>query len=109
LGVTQYLNREAIDALFGFAAKLLKNSEIVFSFAPSDHQLDVGAGDAFTGFGQRPAMLGEPWKTRLRASDLVAQLTDLGFSNIFHLTPSWRGSAISAMSRKLWERCAGIT
>ena len=40
LGVTQYLNREAVDALFAFAAALAKGSEIVFSFAPPDDQND---------------------------------------------------------------------
>jgi methyltransferase (TIGR00027 family) len=87
LGVTQYLDREAIDALFGFVAQLPKNSEIVFSFAPLDDHLDIEGPDVFTAFGRRPAMLGEPWKSRLRVSDLVAQLVDLGFSDIFHLTP----------------------
>jgi hypothetical protein len=38
-------------------------------------------------FGRRPAALGEPWKSRLLPTDLVAQLADLGFSDIFHLTP----------------------
>jgi methyltransferase (TIGR00027 family) len=87
LGVTQYLDRESIDALFRFAAKLPKSSEIVFSFAPPHHPLDVEGGEAFTGFGRRPALLGEPWKSRLAACGLVAQLTGLGFSDIFHLTP----------------------
>ena len=86
LGVTQYLDREAVDALFAFAAALAKGSEIVFSFAPPDDQIDAEGRDAFTSFGRRP-VLGEPWKSPLRASDLVAQLTDLGFSDIFHLTP----------------------
>src|SRR4051812_1193998 len=45
LGVTQYLDREAIDALFGFAAQLPKDSEIVFSFAPPDHQSEVERGE----------------------------------------------------------------
>jgi len=84
LGVTQYLDREAVDALFAFAAALAKGSEIVFSFAPLDDQNDPKGRNI--SFGRRP-VLGEPWKSPLRASDLVAQLTDLGFSDIFHLTP----------------------
>jgi methyltransferase (TIGR00027 family) len=87
LGVMQYLDTEAVDALLGFAATLSKGSEIVFSFAPPDDQLGAAGGDAFIAFGRRPAALGEPWKSRLRATDLVAQLTDLGFSDVFHLTP----------------------
>jgi len=87
LGVMQYLDREAIDALFGFAATLAKGSEIVFSFAPPDDPLDAEGSDPFNPFGRRPAALGEPWKSRLRPTDLVAQLTGLGFRDIFHLTP----------------------
>ena len=34
LGVTQYLSRQAIDALLGFASSLKLGSEIVFSFCP---------------------------------------------------------------------------
>ena len=86
LGVTQYLDREAVDALFAFAAALAKGSEIVFSFAPPDDQIDAEGRNAFTSFGRRP-VLGEPWQNPMRASDLVAQLSDLGFSDIFHLTP----------------------
>jgi methyltransferase (TIGR00027 family) len=87
LGVLQYLDSEAVDALFGFASTLAKGSEIVFSFAPPNDPVDVEGRDAFISFGRRPAVLGEPWKSRLRAADLVTQLSDLGFGDIFHLTP----------------------
>jgi methyltransferase (TIGR00027 family) len=86
LGVTQYLDREAVDALFSFASRLANGSELVFSFAPLDDQSDAEGGDAFI-FGRRPAALGELWKSRFRPTDLVVQLTELGFSDIFHLTP----------------------
>ena len=46
LGVTQYLDRGSVDALFGFVAGLSHGSEIVFSFAPTDDELsgdDLGA------------------------------------------------------------------
>src|SRR5262245_40798822 len=87
LGVTQYLDKEAIHALFGFAATLPKGSEIVFSFAPLDDRSRAGGGAGLNPFGCGPAALGEPWKSRLRAADLVAQLADLGFSDVFRLTP----------------------
>jgi len=87
LGVTQYLDSGAVDALFRFAAMLPKGSEIVFSFAPAADQSAVVDGNAILGFGRRPAALGEPWKSRLRTADLVVQLADLGFSDIFHLPP----------------------
>jgi methyltransferase (TIGR00027 family) len=87
LGVTQYIDKAAVDALFGFAATLRKNSEIVFSFAPPEDQSDSEGCDNSVAFGRRPAALGESWKSRLLPTDLVAQLTDLGFSDIFHMTP----------------------
>lgn len=87
LGVTQYLEREAVNALFCFAATLPKGSEFVFSFAPPEDQSGAESGAAFNAFGRRPGTLGEPWKSRFRPSDLVARLTGLGFSDIVHLTP----------------------
>jgi methyltransferase (TIGR00027 family) len=87
LGVMQYLDRETIDVMFSLAAKLPKDSELVFSFAPPEDQSYAEHRDGLISFGRRPAALGEPWKSRLRPDDLVAQLTNLGFSDIFHLTP----------------------
>jgi methyltransferase (TIGR00027 family) len=87
LGVTHYLDGEAVDALLGFASSLRAGSEIVFSFAPPDDDLrgdDIRlAADAT----RRVAALGEPWKTRLRPGELVEHLKHLGFSGVFHLTP----------------------
>ena len=39
LGVTQYLSRQAVDALLRFASSLKAGSEIVFSFVPTDEDL----------------------------------------------------------------------
>ncbi len=87
LGLTQYLGRAAIDSALGFAASLASGSEIVFSFVPPPDELN--AEDA--GFARRAlervAALGEPWRTQLRARELVRQLRALGFSDVFHLTP----------------------
>jgi len=87
LGVTQYLSRDAIEAMLLFAASLPEQSEIVFSFAPPDDELD---GDdlaaAIHGVAFTEAM-GEPWKTRLTASEVFALLTRLEFGEVFHLTP----------------------
>jgi methyltransferase (TIGR00027 family) len=87
LGVTQYLSRDAIEAMLLFAALLPAQSEIVFSFAPPDDELD---GDdlaaAIHGVALTEAM-GEPWKTRLTASEVFGLLTRLEFAEVFHLTP----------------------
>jgi len=86
LGVTQYLSRNTVEDLFGFAASLPEQSEIVFSFVPPDGEL--GESDfAVTAYGGTLAeTLGEPWKTRLRPSEVFAILTHLGFGEVFHLT-----------------------
>jgi methyltransferase (TIGR00027 family) len=90
LGVTQYLSRDAVEALFGFAAGLPAQpaqSEIVFSFVPPDDELVESDFAATTYSGTLAGTLGEPWKTRLRSSEAVAILTGLGFGEVFHLTP----------------------
>jgi methyltransferase (TIGR00027 family) len=87
LGVTQYVSRDAVEALLRFAASQQVQSEIVFSFAPPDDELkgeELAAaicGVAFT------EAVGEPWVTRMRAAEAFDLLTRLGFGEVFHLTP----------------------
>jgi methyltransferase (TIGR00027 family) len=102
LGVMQYLERGTIDALFGFISTLAKGSEFVFSFAPPD-QLDVKNPGAFVAVDQRQAALGEPWKSRLRSSDLITELTAFGFNDIFHLTPELAREHYFADQQKIQE------
>jgi methyltransferase (TIGR00027 family) len=87
LGVTQYLDRDAVDALLSFAASLKSGSEIVFSFVPPDDELKADEMDVGVRSATRTTRLGEPWKCRPRPSDLVAVLNQLGFSDVFHFTP----------------------
>jgi methyltransferase (TIGR00027 family) len=87
LGVAQYLERRAIDALLGFAASLQAGSEIVLSFAPPDDELEGDDVRRALEAAARVAALGEPWKTRLGARELIERLTSLGFGDVFHLTP----------------------
>jgi methyltransferase (TIGR00027 family) len=87
LGLTQYLDRASVDALLGFMAGLGQESEIVFSFAPPDDELSRADLEAVTKSAARTAALGEPWKCRLRPRELVDRLKDLGFRDVFHLTP----------------------
>jgi methyltransferase (TIGR00027 family) len=86
LGVTQYLSRGAIEALFRFAVSLPAQSEIVFSFAPPDDELD---GDDLAAAIYSVALteaIGEPWKSRITAPEVFGLLTRLGFGEVFHLT-----------------------
>src|SRR4051794_31562461 len=87
LGVTQYLSDDAINALLSFVASLNAGSEIVFSFVvPHDH-LDGDDLEVAVGSMARTAALGEPWKSRLQPHEFLRRLSDLGFAEIFHLTP----------------------
>jgi methyltransferase (TIGR00027 family) len=87
LGVVQYLDRQAVDALLGFASSLKVGSEIVLSFSPPEDDLQGDGVLMAAGAAERAAALGEPWKTRLRSRELVERLTHFGFSEVFHLTP----------------------
>ena len=87
LGVTQYLSDDAINALLSFVASLKSGSEIVFSFVIPDEHLDGDDLDVAVRSVARTAALGEPWKSRLQPHELLRRLGDLGFAEIFHLTP----------------------
>jgi methyltransferase (TIGR00027 family) len=86
LGVTQYITRDALEALFGFAASLPAQSEIVSSFAPADDELDPVelAGRNWGVTVAAPS--GEPWLTRLSAPEAFGLLTRLGFGEVLHLS-----------------------
>jgi methyltransferase (TIGR00027 family) len=87
LGVTQYLSRDAVEALLRFAASLPPQSEIVFSFVPPNNEME-GEELAATLHGVKlTEAMGEPWMTRLRAAEAFDILTRLGFGEVYHLTP----------------------
>lgn len=87
LGLTQYLTRRAVDKLLGFAASLPSGSEIVLSFVPVADDLNDDDAMFVSRALKRVSTVGEPWKTRLRTSELAQSLGTLGFRNVFHLTP----------------------
>jgi methyltransferase (TIGR00027 family) len=87
LGVTQYLSRDSVKAIFRFAASLPTQSEIVFSFAPPDEGLEGDELTAAIDSAARTSSTGEPWMTRLRPSEAFDLLTHFGFAEVFHLTP----------------------
>jgi methyltransferase (TIGR00027 family) len=88
LGVTQYLGSESLHTLLAFAGSLQVGSEIVLSFNPLDDELDGDDLDEINRSMARGAAVGEPWITRIRPRELTEQLACLGFSSIFHLTPT---------------------
>jgi methyltransferase (TIGR00027 family) len=87
LGVTQYLTQDAIEATLRFVPSLAGGSQIVFTFALPDESVegdDLLVAQAAAAMG---ASIGEPWLTRFEAEPLRAWLLELGYSDVFHLTP----------------------
>jgi methyltransferase (TIGR00027 family) len=80
LGVTMYLDEDAIDAVLRAVAAFPAGSEIVLTFAqpggPSDQ------------FSQRSATLGEPWISYLEPDEMEKKLRGAGFSAVEFLAPS---------------------
>jgi methyltransferase (TIGR00027 family) len=87
LGVTQYIHRPSIDTLFRFVGSLKATSEIVFSFVPPDDELDGLDFDIVLRTEARASRLGEPWTMRLQPRKLMQELNQIGFADVFHLTP----------------------
>jgi methyltransferase (TIGR00027 family) len=87
LGVTQYLTAEAIETIFKFARSLPQGSEIVFEVIVPDDLMPAGEAAVFSAAAAMSAERGEPWLTRLRPAELQSRLTELGFSQVAHLSP----------------------
>jgi methyltransferase (TIGR00027 family) len=87
LGVLQYLQHTSVEALLRFVAGLAPRSEVVCSFALPEHELEQDDLTMATAAATRGHALGEPWKTRLDANELIAMLRSSGFIDVFHLTP----------------------
>jgi methyltransferase (TIGR00027 family) len=86
LGVTVYLSKAAVDAVFRFVSTLPGDSELVFTFA----QERIGGFMSQT--AARAAKAGEPWRTYFRPEDLSRRLYELGFSSVHFLEPeeAWK-------------------
>jgi methyltransferase (TIGR00027 family) len=87
LGVTQYLTAEAIESIFNFARSLPHGSEIIFEVIVPDDLMPAGEAAVFSTAAAMSAERGEPWLTRLRPAELQSRLTELGFSQVAHLSP----------------------
>jgi methyltransferase (TIGR00027 family) len=87
LGVTMYLTREAIEAVFRTVVGFPRGSEIVFTFAtPIDAADPQERGRAL--LAARAAEAGEPWITFYEPMHLAAELRRLGYSDVRLLSPA---------------------
>lgn len=87
LGVTQYIERASTGRLLHFVSMLGAGSEIVFSYVPSEHELVAPDRDFAIASARRAQAIGETWKTRFEAQEIMACLKSIGFTVITHLTP----------------------
>src|SRR5579864_5915359 len=88
LAVSQYLTQAALDETWGFVLRMPARSEIVFSFTPQDRALPPDELELVRELVARFAATREPWLSRFLPEQLVARLTAMGFSRVFHLTPA---------------------
>jgi methyltransferase (TIGR00027 family) len=82
LGVTMYLTRDAVDAVFQTIATFPPSSEVVFTFASRRDTAELTSYVA-----ERVAELGEPWLSYFEPAELEELLARLGFSRVSFLTP----------------------
>ncbi len=86
LGVTQYIDRRTVDELLRFALGLKAGSELVLSIVPPDDEIEGIDLEVAARSAERAATVDEPWTLRMRPGETLEQLTNLGFSEVFHLT-----------------------
>jgi len=73
LGVTMYLTRSAVEAVFRFVAGLPAGSEIAFTFSAPGGSSDLE---------RRVAEVGEPLLTRIAPAEIESLLHGIGFSAV---------------------------
>jgi methyltransferase (TIGR00027 family) len=86
LGVSYYLNREAVLDVFRFVASLPAPSQIVFDFVMSDEELGEDERKAIRTITEFVQRFGEPWRSRFGPNELQKILRDSGFSRTEHLS-----------------------
>ena len=88
LGVTMYLERETVMAMFRTIASLPAGSGVAFDYGIDPKLLGVVERLVLGEFSRRVAAIGEPWTTFFAPATLAADLRALGFDAIDDLTPA---------------------
>jgi len=87
LGLMHYLEDEIADVILRFVASLAPTSEIVFTFILPDDELDGVDLELARRAAAKTAELGEPWKSRQRPQAMIDKLTNIGFRDVYYLSP----------------------
>jgi len=91
LGVTYYLPRESVTQTLRYVGAHPARVQVVFDFAVADAELPEQSRDVWARVNAFTAQVGEPWQTTYGPAALAAELKDLGFRDVFHLTPQLAG------------------
>jgi methyltransferase (TIGR00027 family) len=87
LGVTMYLSRDTVMAMFRTIASLPKPSGVVFDYGIDRSLLGMLERMVLDAFVARVAAAGEPWTAFFKPDELVADLNGLGFTDVEDLSP----------------------
>ena len=82
LGVTMYLEEEAIRKTLRFIASLAPGSGVVFDYAVLPSLLPPREHRAMEAVSARASRRGEPWKSFFDPADLARMLLSLGFRDV---------------------------
>ena len=82
LGVTMYLDPDAVMRVLSTLGALPPSSEAVFDFNPDYDAAERPAASRTQRIGERTAALGEPFRSRFEPDDLAARVAALGFSQV---------------------------
>lgn len=92
LGVTVYLTEDAVEDVFRELARFPVGSEVVFTFSqPREPTLLSKLGLHTPSLANVAAKAGEPWLTFYECQTLEMILRDVGFTDVYFLTPAESG------------------
>lgn len=87
VGVTYYLDRNALEGTFDAVAACAAGTELVLTYAPPPEFMDEIGRAFFHGFAAAASAAGEPIQTLLAPDDLERLLDKHGFDIVDHPTP----------------------
>ncbi len=87
LGVSYYLERDAVFSMFAFVANMTPPSQIVFDYLLDEILLDEKSRESNSSARRQTDTHGEPIRTRFAPRDLELELQRSGFGTIIRLTP----------------------
>lgn len=86
LGVTMYLQEDAVYSMLRDIAGMPARSGVIFDFAVSKQEMTLLSRLAVSVVNRRLKRIGEPWVTFLAPATLTARLASLGFHDIRDLS-----------------------